>query len=212
MNCRGCGITHDWLPNVACGNVGLEGETASRLRKTTITVPPTVWDVEMNFVQPQSAEEIEIARELFREYAAGLNIDLCFQNFDQEVAGLPGNYAPPLGRLLLAIADEQVAGCIALRPLGGYQKPDREGGQVTDCEMKRLYIRPEFRGQGLGKKLITTLIEAARDIGYQRMLLDTLPGKMDEAIALYRSFGFREIAPYYHNPVAGALFMELRLS
>jgi putative acetyltransferase len=155
----------------------------------------------MKFVQAQSPEEIKIARGLFREYAAGLNIDLCFQNFDQEVAGLPGNYAPPPGRLLLAIEDEQVAGCIALRPFG-------DGG----CEMKRLYVRPEFRGQGLGKQLVATLIDAARQIGYERMLLDTLPGKMDQAIALYRSFGFREIAPYYNNPVAGALFMEWRLT
>ena len=155
----------------------------------------------LKFVQAQTPEEIEIARGLFREYAAGLNIDLCFQNFVQEVEGLPGNYASPSGRLLLAVVGEQVAGCIALRRFG-------EG----DCEMKRLYVRPEFRGQGLGKKLVTTLINVAREIGYERMLLDTLPGKMDEAIALYRSFGFREIAPYYHNPVVGALFMELPLS
>jgi ribosomal protein S18 acetylase RimI-like enzyme len=153
----------------------------------------------MTFVQAQAPEEIEIARGLFREYAAGLKIDLCFQNFDQEVAGLPGNYAPPLGRLLLAIEDGQVAGCIALRSFG------------DACEMKRLYVRPEFRGQGLGRKLVTTLIEAAREMGYKRMLLDTLPGKMDEAIALYRSLGFREIAAYYHNPVEGALFMGLYL-
>jgi len=155
----------------------------------------------MKFVQAQSPEEIEIARELFREYAAGLKIDLCFQSFDQEVDGLPGNYAPPLGRLLLAIEGEQIAGCIALRPFGD-----------DDCEMKRLYVRPEFRGQGLGKKLVTILIDAARQKGYERMLLDTLPGKMEEAIALYRSLGFREIAAYYNNPVAGALFMELGLS
>ena len=155
----------------------------------------------MKFVQAQSPEEIEIARMLFREYAAGLKIDLCFQNFDQEVDGLPGNYAPPLGRLLLAIEGEQIAGCIALRPFGD-----------DDCEMKRLYVRPEFRGQGLGKKLVTILIDAARQKGYERMLLDTLPGKMEEAIALYRSLGFREIAAYYNNPVAGALFMELGLS
>ena len=154
----------------------------------------------MKFVQAQSPEEIEIARGLFREYAAGLKIDLCFQNFDQEVDGLPGDYAPPLGRLLLAIEGEQIAGCIALRPFGD-----------DDCEMKRLYVRPEFRGQGLGKKLVTTLIDVARQTGYERMLLDTLPGKMDEAITLYRLLGFREIAPYYNNPVQGALFMELRL-
>jgi ribosomal protein S18 acetylase RimI-like enzyme len=154
----------------------------------------------MKFVQAQAPEQIEIARGLFGEYAAGLNIDLCFQNFDQEVNGLPGNYAPPLGRLLLAVEGEQIAGCIGLRSLGG-----------SDCEMKRLYVRPEFRGQGLGKRLVTTVLDAARQIGYERMLLDTLPGKMDEAIALYRSLGFREIAAYYNNPVKGALFMELLL-
>jgi putative acetyltransferase len=155
----------------------------------------------MRFVQAQSPQEIETMRGLFKEYAAGLNIDLCFQNFDQEVNGLPGNYAPPSGRLLLAIAGERFAGCIALR------RYDDDA-----CEMKRLYVRPEFRGQGLGKKLVTALIDAAHQIGYERMLLDTLPGKMDEAIVLYRSLGFHEAAPYYNNPVAGALFMELALS
>jgi putative acetyltransferase len=151
--------------------------------------------------QAESPDEIEIARELFREYAARLNVDLCFQNFDQEVEGLPGNYAPPTGRLLLAMEDGRVVGCIALRRFGD-----------GDCEMKRLYVRPEFRGRGLGRELVAKILDAAREIGYQRMLLDTLPGKMDEAIALYRGFGFREIEPYYHNPVAGALFMELRVN
>lgn len=167
----------------------------------------------VKLLQAQSPEEIEIAHGLFREYQTGLGIDLCFQNFDQEVAGLPGNYAPPSGRLLLAIEGEQIAGCIALRPLGTHASGVLVHQQHFDaCEMKRLYVRPDFRGQGLGKKLVTTLIDVAREIGYQRMLLDTLPGKMEEAIALYRSFGFREIAPYYHNPVEGALFMELWLS
>ena len=152
-------------------------------------------------LQAESPEEIEIARDLFEEYAASLKVDLCFQKFDQEVAGLPGNYASPTGRLLLSIVDDQVAGCIALRSLSD-----------SDCEMKRLYVRAEFRGRGLGRELVAAIIDAAREIGYQRMLLDTLPGKMDEAIALYRSIGFREIAPYYHNPVPGALFMELTLS
>jgi len=152
------------------------------------------------FVQATSEGELVTARELFEEYRTALNISLCFQNFDQEVAGLPGNYAPPAGRLLLAIEGDEVAGCIALRPLAG-----------NACEMKRLYVRPQFRGQGLGQKLVAAVIEAARGIGYEYMRLDTLPGKMDQAIALYRSIGFREIAPYYHNPVAGALFMELAL-
>jgi len=154
----------------------------------------------MKIIQAQSAADIEIARELFKEYAAALNISLCFQNFDQEVTGLPGSYAPPAGRLLLAVQGEDVAGCIALRPLAD-----------NACEMKRLYVRPQFRGAGLGNKLVAALIDAAREIGYQHMRLDTLPGRMDRAIALYRSIGFQEIPPYYHNPVAGALFMELAL-
>ena len=154
----------------------------------------------MKIFQAQSAEDIETARELFEEYAAALNISLCFQDFDQEVSGLPGNYSPPAGRLLLAIQDGEVAGCIALRPLAG-----------NGCEMKRLYVRPQFRGRGLGGKLVAAVIDAAREIGYERMRLDTLPGKMDRAIAQYRSIGFQEIPPYYHNPVAGALFMELSL-
>jgi len=153
----------------------------------------------MRIIPAQSATEIETARELFREYAAALNISLCFQNFDQEVSGLPGSYAPPAGRLLLAI-EEEAAGCIALRSLS-----------ETVCEMKRLYVRPQFRGQRLGEKLVAAAITAAREIGYQQMRLDTLLGKMDHAIALYRAIGFREIPPYYHNPVAGALFMELSL-
>jgi ribosomal protein S18 acetylase RimI-like enzyme len=153
------------------------------------------------FNQVQSPEEIQIARQLFKEYATSLNISLCFQNFDQEVAGLPGSYAPPAGRLLLASENNQVAGCIALRAIGDGL-----------CEMKRLYVRPEFRGMGLGRKLVEAILDAAREIGYTRMCLDTLSGKMEEAIALYRSLGFKEIPPYYHNPVEGATFMELSLS
>jgi ribosomal protein S18 acetylase RimI-like enzyme len=155
----------------------------------------------MQIIQAQSATEIETARKLFEEYAAALNFSLCFQNFDQEVSGLPGKYAPPAGRLLLAVQEHEVAGCIALRPL-----PDNA------CEMKRLFVRPQFRGQALGDQLVAAVMEAAREIGYERMRLDTVPGKMDRAIALYRAIGFQEIEPYYHNPVAGALFMELALS
>src|SRR6266404_5847423 len=155
----------------------------------------------MEIFQARSADGILTARKLFEEYAAALNISLCFQNFEQEVSGLPGSYAPPAGRLLLATQGEDVAGCVALRPL-------------TDdaCEMKRLYVRPRFRGQGLGGKLVAAVIDAAREIGYQNMRLDTLPEKMDRATTLYRAIGFREIPPYYHNPVAGALFMQLLLS
>jgi ribosomal protein S18 acetylase RimI-like enzyme len=154
----------------------------------------------MKLVQAQESEDIQNARELFREYEAWLGISLCFQNFENEVAGLPGDYQPPNGRLLLAIKDEELAGCIALRKLSH-----------DTCEMKRLFLRPEARGQGWGRKLVEEIISEARDIGYQRMRLDTLPGKMDTAIALYRSLGFKEIPPYYDNPVPDATFMELDL-
>ncbi|MGH9967978.1 MAG: GNAT family N-acetyltransferase [Pyrinomonadaceae bacterium] len=154
----------------------------------------------MKVVQAQSPEDIQRARGLFEEYAAGLGISLCFQNFDQELQELPGDYAPPSGRLLLGVEGDQLAGCVALRSLG-------EG----TCEMKRLYLRPDFRGKGLGRELTQTIINEARQVGYQRMRLDTLPGKMDKAIAMYRSFGFKEIQPYYENPVEDATFMELAL-
>jgi len=147
-----------------------------------------------------SEEYIDNARQLFREYSAWLEIDLCFQNFEKELAGLPGDYAPPSGRLLLAFHNGQLAGCVALRKIG-------EGV----CEMKRLFVRQEFRGKGIGRFLIEAIIREANEIGYERMRLDTLPPKMNDAIALYRSFGFKEIAPYYNNPVPGAKFMELEL-
>lgn len=154
----------------------------------------------MNVIQAKSKKEIQDARTLLEEYAAWLEVSLCFQNFDQELAGLPGDYAPPAGRLLLAFEDDQLVGCIALREL-----------RASTCEMKRLFLRPEFRGRGLGRALVERIIEEARQIGYKQMCLDTLPGSMDQAIALYSSIGFKEIEPYYNNPVAGAKFMELRL-
>jgi ribosomal protein S18 acetylase RimI-like enzyme len=154
----------------------------------------------MQFKQVESPNEVGSARDLFKEYSAWLGLNLCFQNFDKELAELPGKYVPPDGRLLLAIEGDEIAGCVALRKLG-------EGV----CEMKRLYVRPTFRGSGLGRSLTENLIRVARDIGYERMRLDTLPGKMDPAIGLYRSLGFRNIEPYYDNPVEGAVFMELSL-
>jgi len=154
----------------------------------------------MKLIQVESTDQIDRARELFKEYAAGLGIDLCFQHFDKELALLPGDYIPPTGRLFLAMEEDTAVGCVALR-------------RIADdiCEMKRLYVRPEFRGTGLGHILTQTIIQAAREVGYGRMRLDTLPGKMDRAIAMYRSLGFKEIEPYYDNPVEGATFMELSL-
>ena len=159
----------------------------------------------MKLIPVKSDEEVQKARVLFEEYAAWLGINLCFQNFDKELAELPGDYAPPNGRLLLATENDLIAGCVALRKI--------DGGKTGDgvCEMKRLYVRPRFRGQGLGRSLTEAVIEVAREIGYRRMRLDTLPGKMDRAIAMYRSLGFKNIAPYYNNPVPDAAFMELEL-
>jgi putative acetyltransferase len=151
--------------------------------------------------QVESVEEIEQTRELFHEYVTWLGVNLCFQNYDKEVAELPGEYVPPTGRLYLAIEDDQTAGCIALRKLAD-----------GICEMKRLYLRPQFRGRQLGRTLVDRVIEDARQIGYSRMRLDTLPGKMDAAIAMYRSLGFTDIERYYDNPYETAVFMELDLA
>jgi putative acetyltransferase len=154
----------------------------------------------VRFIQASSADEIDFARGLFREYEAWLGLDLCFQNFEKELAELPGAYAPPTGRLLLAFENDQLGGCVALRKL--------EDGV---CEMKRLFLRPQFHGKGRGRQLAERIITEARDSGYERMRLDTLPQQMGKAIALYRALGFKEIEPYYDNPVMGALFMELKL-
>ncbi len=147
-----------------------------------------------------SATEIEIVKTLFREYAAWLTIDLSFQNFDAELAGLPGDYAPPTGRLLLGMLGRHAAGCVALRRLSAEM-----------CEMKRLYVRAEHRGSGVGRALAQAIISEARGIGYARMRLDTLP-VMGAAHRLYESLGFREIPAYCHNPIAGTKFLELQLS
>ena len=147
----------------------------------------------------ESESEVEEARALFREYADATGVDLCFQNFAQELASLPGDYAPPAGSLLLAHSGVEPAGCVALR-------------RIDDavCEMKRLYVRPAFRGGGLGRTLAEAVVAEARRIGYERMRLDTLPS-MRSAIGLYRSLGFREIDGYRFNPVEGTLYMELTL-
>jgi GNAT superfamily N-acetyltransferase len=155
----------------------------------------------LNIFEANSDHDIEQARRLFKEYESGLGISLCFQNFDNELKNLPGDYAPPDGRLFLATENDQLAGCIALRKL-----------TPGICEMKRLFVRPEYRGTGLGRLLTARIIDEARKLGYTKMRLDTLPGRMDKAIALYRSIGFVEIAPYYTHAVEDAIFMELDLA
>jgi putative acetyltransferase len=178
----------------------------------------------LRIIQAITREQVEQARALFLEYAASLGFNLCFQGFDQEVAALPGDYAPPSGRLLLAefhdaaqpgppLPDNEfsdgsqpppgaplAAGCVALHRL-----------EAGVCEMKRLYVRPAFRGKGVGRALAEAVLAEARAIGYQRMRLDTIEPQMQTAVALYRQLGFREIAPYRANPVPGVLYMELDL-
>jgi ribosomal protein S18 acetylase RimI-like enzyme len=154
----------------------------------------------LTFAQAESQQQVKQVRELFLEYEQSLGFSLCFQNFDKELAGLPGDYAPPDGRLLLAEWERQLAGCVALHALG-----------PGICEMKRLYLRPQFRGKGLGRALTEHVIAEAREIGYKRMRLDTVDPVMKDAVAMYRRLGFNQIAPYRENPIAGAMYMELPL-
>ncbi len=153
----------------------------------------------LEIVQAETNEAVQSARLLFEEYAASLDFDLNFQNFGEELTHLPGDYVPPDGRLLLAIYQDQVAGCVALRKL-------EEG----ICEMKRLYIRPQFRSFEIGKALAEAIIEEAQRIGYARMRLDTVPS-MQRARVLYKTLGFKEIQPYRYNPIPGTAFMEVVL-
>jgi GNAT superfamily N-acetyltransferase len=153
----------------------------------------------MNIRTAKSTEEIELVRWLFREYQTSLDIDLRFQNFESELAQLPGKYGPPEGRLYLAFEGEQPVGCAGFRKI-----------EAGVCELKRLYVTPVFRGQGIGRQLAIQAVNEAYEIGYQRMRLDTLPS-MGRAQELYRTLGFKPIAPYTNNPVEGALFLELRL-
>lgn len=158
---------------------------------------------QIELVSVDSAEQIHAVRELFREYAHMLNIDLCFQNFEAELAGLPGDYAEPSGALLLALVDGEPAGCVAMRPLP-------EADHTNACEMKRLYVRRAFRRFGLGRLLTQQLMDLATRSGHSCMLLDTLDD-MEVARGLYTSLGFEEVPPYYFNPIPGAHYLKVVL-
>ena len=152
---------------------------------------------------PNLPEDLAGLREIFTDYAQSLSVDLCFQNFEAELAGLPGDYAAPRGALLLAWVEGSLAGCCAMRPLDAV---DYTGA----CEMKRLYVRPAFRGLGLGRQLVEALLDIGRQSGYACVLLDTL-NDMEAARALYEDLNFVEVPPYYHNPIAGAHYLKAQL-
>ena len=155
---------------------------------------------ECALVEARTPEDLAQVRRLFRAYADWLAVDLCFQGFERELAELPGRYAPPAGRLLIARVGGDVVGCVGLRPL-----------EPGVCEMKRLWVDPGFGGRGIGRALAEKIIAAARQIGYQRMRLDTIPARMPAAQHLYQVLGFREIPPYYDNPLDGVVMLELEL-
>ena len=159
---------------------------------------------DIRLVEVDTPALLDATRDIFREYAAGLGVDLCFQNFDLELAGLPGEYAPPAGSLLMAVVDGQLAGCGALRPLADVD-------YANACEMKRLYVRRAFRGFGIGRVMAQALIDRARSAGYSNMLLDTLDD-MESARGLYETLGFEEIPPYYFNPIPGAHYLRADLN
>ncbi len=159
--------------------------------------------VQFRLVQADTPELLAAARDIFLEYAASLQVDLRFQHFDAELASLPGEYAPPGGALLLAFADDALAGCGALRPL-------RDVDHANACEMKRLFVRRAFRRFGLGRLLAQALMDRAAGAGYSSMLLDTLD-EMESARELYAALGFQEVAPYYFNPIPGAHYLKAPL-
>ncbi|MGF6214159.1 putative acetyltransferase [Comamonas sp. 4034] len=178
-------------------------------RGATLPIPslrtPAVDRPEITLIHPTNPEELEATREIFVEYAGSLDVDLDFQGFEEELAELPGEYAAPRGHLVLALVEGAVAGCCALRPIDDVD-------YANACEMKRLYVRKAFRGFGLGRQLVDHTLTMAAQLGYDCILLDTLDS-MESARALYADFGFEEIPPYYHNPIAGTHYLkaEVRL-
>jgi len=176
------------------------------LRKAALATPTaatTAATPRVQLLSPESPAQFEATRAIFREYAAGLGVDLCFQNFEAELATLPGEYGAPRGALLLATVDGELAGCGACRALGDVD-------YANACEMKRLFVRPGFRGLGLGRMLAQALMDHALSAGYSVMLLDTLDD-MEAARGLYGALGFEEIPPYYFNPIAGAHYLKAQL-
>ena len=157
----------------------------------------------IRLITPDTHELFDATRSIFRAYAESLDVDLCFQSFDAEMAGLPGEYAAPTGQLLLALVDDELAGCGAFRRL-------HDADFANACEMKRLYVRPAFRRFGLGRLITQRLLDDARRAGYSTLLLDTLDD-MEAARGLYASLGFETIAPYYYNPIAGAHYLKAKL-
>lgn len=153
--------------------------------------------VALELIQAETARQLELIRSLFKEYERAIGVDLCFQNFAEELATLPGRYAPPDGRLYICVVGGDPVGCVALR------RADHESG-----EMKRLYLRERFRGRGYGKRIAREILDQARDIGYRRVVLDTLPGML-EAQGIYASLGFKAMAPYAFNPIPGVYYLEM---
>lgn len=167
----------------------------------------------ISIVAADNPVRLEAVRALFKEYAASLSFNLCFQSFDEELVLLPGEYAPPCGTLLLGVVEEQTAGCIALHRIGNRRAVNRADRSACGdvCEMKRLFVRPAFRGSGVGRELVKAILNSAVAKGYRRMRLDTVPSEMGTAVQLYRKLGFIEIPAYRANPVPGAAYMELDL-
>ena len=157
----------------------------------------------LQITTPRKPQEWDAVRDILREYAATLNVDLCFQGLGDELVALPGQYAGPRGALVTAIADNRLAGCCALRPLDNVDYSNA-------CEMKRLFVRPQFRVMGIRRMLAEAVLDAACQAGYACVLLDTL-SDMETARALYRDLGFEEIPPYHHNPIAGSHYLKVKV-